>query len=356
MMGSTVESAVRHLPGRREPPQSVSIVGWSGVRWPYFLAHAFRAAGIPLVYPSGDGPEIYKRVGLRALVNAHPSSEPVDASFRSWAGLAVQSGGATLTVDIDEDYFSALGRVPALVAAEERSEVAMPYFSHPRMLAEIDKRGRVAHDEPRAIRIGFAGSVGPHYKQFHGFGMLDREQIISRMMQTFGAQSELAGPPKSWSPSSPIVLVLAESSTQNIRKHMWSGGAYLDLLTTMDFVLTPPGVIMPHSHNVVEGMSRGAIPIMPYSALMCPPLDPGVNCFAFSTLDELDEAVEAALSMPPARVIEMREAVLRYYYGILDPATVGRQIFERTPTTLYVNAEVDSVQAFLHSRGGPSTD
>ena len=111
---------------------------------------------------------------------------------------------------------------------------------------------------------------------------------------------------------------------------------------------------MPHSHNLIEGMSQGAIPILPYGELMCPPLESEVNCLSFATLDELDDAVDAALSMSPTRVAEMRASVLRYYREVLSPAAVGAQIFERRPSTLYVNAEHTSVASFVsHSTASP---
>jgi hypothetical protein len=74
---------------------------------------------------------------------------------------------------------------------------------------------------------------------------------------------------------------------------------------------------------------------------MFPPMQHGVNCLTFSSLDGLRSAIQTALTMSTAEVAELRCGVVAFYETFLAREAVGRALLQRLPQirTLVVNAE-----------------
>jgi glycosyltransferase involved in cell wall biosynthesis len=115
----------------------------------------------------------------------------------------------------------------------------------------------------------------------------------------------------------------------------------MDVMSRSDFFICPPGWRMPHSHNLIEAMSAGTIPITNYDSYMRPPLTPDGNCLAFSTIEELERAIDRALCMPAADIGQMREGVISYYAEYIEPESFGKRLIECSPlvSELVVNDE-----------------
>lgn len=107
---------------------------------------------------------------------------------------------------------------------------------------------------------------------------------------------------------------------------------WLSILSKGDFYLCLPGVRMPWSHNAIEAMALGTIPIIQYNELFYPPLEHLKNCITYSSYDSLDEAIQTALAMSEEHVQEMKDAVIEYHDEYLATA--------RT---------VERIQSFVHS-------
>lgn len=93
---------------------------------------------------------------------------------------------------------------------------------------------------------------------------------------------------------------------------------WLKILGNTNFFLACPGIVIPQSHNCIEAMAMGAIPVLSYSHLFHPNLEDGVNCLSYSTLDELTTKIEFALKMSEDSIEKMRENVLDYYLSNLS--------------------------------------
>jgi hypothetical protein len=102
---------------------------------------------------------------------------------------------------------------------------------------------------------------------------------------------------------------------------------------------------MPQAHNIVESMSRGAIPILNYPNYMVPQLVNGINCLAFSTLDEMELRVREALEMPQSQVQQMRLNAVKYYRDNWKPGNWWAHLLENSKggVTVLVNNEEESV-------------
>ncbi len=123
---------------------------------------------------------------------------------------------------------------------------------------------------------------------------------------------------------------------QNLRKTL---GLY-------NFFMACPGISMPFSHNIIEAMSVGTIPLIQadYALLFEPPLQHLENAIVFERIADLDAIILFAFSMPENKKTTMRKNVLHYYNLHLSPTAVVENIVHLMPEKIYVNAEAHSVR------------
>ncbi len=124
----------------------------------------------------------------------------------------------------------------------------------------------------------------------------------------------------------PFVMAMTEDTRDTVSKHKLSMDSYLDAMSRSDFFICPPGLLVPHSHNIAEAMSVGTIPITNYHDYMRPKLTGGQDCLSFNSLEELDEAVDRALAMTSEEVERLRKNVISYYKKYMDPVAFGEKI------------------------------
>jgi len=97
---------------------------------------------------------------------------------------------------------------------------------------------------------------------------------------------------------------------------------YLNYLAKFDFYLCLPGFIMPFSHNVVEAMRVGAIPVIQYPELFSPELKDRVNCLVFKDLDDLKRINSYVNKLTLDEIKVMRKNVLLYYNSFMNPSNL----------------------------------
>jgi hypothetical protein len=100
---------------------------------------------------------------------------------------------------------------------------------------------------------------------------------------------------------------------------------------------------MPVSHNLIEAMFCGAIPITNGGAFMAESLKDGETCLAFSGEADFVAAIEKALSMSDQGIEKMRGSVWDYYGRFLDPKAFGAGLGMTGFDRILVNAEEKSV-------------
>lgn len=212
-------------------------------------------------------------------------------------------------IDVDRNYYS---------SDEKSSFLIMPYFAHPIFYKNrLYKLAPSLRSNCRTVKILFAGTNSKDaYTQRFGFPILTRDIIIDFLMAGF--KNEIA--------TGLIKVVITNDTRDVINKYSLGPSEYLHQVSLADFFVCPPGWLMPHSHNMVEAMSVGTIPITNYSHYVRPALEPGVNCLSFESTDEFGVAVETALAMTQDDIEVMRQNVVDYYDSILDPAGFGRKL------------------------------
>jgi len=241
---------------------------------------------------------------------------------------------------IDLDYFN-----PAPLPEMLR----IPYHIHPLMQRHPFKPepGRLRH---RILMYGQPDlEWAPELIQDH-FGLLPRSEVFSHLSSgTFdwvrpadymALERFLAGPidhPQA---------CLIDSRTCWIPAEQW-----LKVLSVFDFFIATPGVSMPHSHNMIEAMSVGTIPVTQYGRYLYPPLTDRRDCIAFSDLVDLDRILEELMMMDPEEIVRLRSGVTNYFSNQIEPQHVVERwrAMEANELHMLFNAEEASL-ALLRKR------
>ncbi|MEY4572070.1 MAG: hypothetical protein RLZ10_1296 [Bacteroidota bacterium] len=117
-------------------------------------------------------------------------------------------------------------------------------------------------------------------------------------------------------------------------------------LRKFSFFLACPGVSMPFSHNIIEAMSVGCIPIIEenYANLFNPKLIHLENAIIFAHDEEnLKETIELAFTLDEFQINKMHNSVNDYYSSHLIPKSVLINLFDNQLSTCFLNAEAFSV-------------
>lgn len=218
-----------------------------------------------------------------------------------------------------------------LTTTPEAYDVLFPYMLHPKYYATGDvHRVDCLREHTRTIRLMFSGNFSPRYANPEiesRYGKRNRTQIIeslrsgltdSEMLTVTEANADaLIG-----STPDPRFVFVDTSTGFRIAKDQW-----LATLGRCAFFLACPGVDMPLSHNLVEAMSVGAIPVTQCGDYFDPPLRHGQECFAHDGHDVVT-AVRTVLAMDTGEISRMRDSVLAYYERYLTPQAFARRVLD----------------------------
>jgi hypothetical protein len=202
----------------------------------------------------------------------------------------------------------------------------------------------------RRFRIGFFGTHDREFytKHYHFPGM-NRFEILEAFLQKYGNRmTHLRGFPRHWDPCE-IAVSIDERGGDRRGKTFLSQDHYLEALCECDFVLSPPGICTPLSHNLIEAMFCGAIPITNAGLFMSEPLADGRNCLEFSNAAGFSDAMENAFAMTDSKLLELRLAAFDYYRRFLNPVAFANSLEMFGQGQLLVNAEEKSVP-FVYPR------
>jgi hypothetical protein len=110
-----------------------------------------------------------------------------------------------------------------------------------------------------------------------------------------------------------LAFAIVDTAVASIEAEYW-----LQVLSGADFFLAAPGASFPMSHNAVEAMHAGAIPVIEYPQYFEPPLQDGVNCLTYRGAAELRQRIADALAMDDSRIAVMRRGAVEYYHRYLS--------------------------------------
>ncbi len=114
-----------------------------------------------------------------------------------------------------------------------------------------------------------------------------------------------------------------------------------DLMQRFHFYLALPGILIPQSHNLVEAMAVGCIPVIheAYARLMYPSLEHMKNALVYDSLEKLDELILKSFKLEKDQVESLHENVRNYFENHLSPSAVIKKIEENDFSKIYIQAE-----------------
>ena len=281
-------------------------------------------------YAAREAQTVYKTVSGRKTALA--AADGTDM-------LELSNGERRKTVTLDYDYYEPThggGEKPALY---------FPYYMHPDVYKKgIDGQCNKLRGTEKSIRLLFAGSFDERvYRDNLRFDMMNRYDVCKTVIDAFGEKVTIVDTPqkleelKSGETASDIVFIITKSLENNLQKHLLDQTGYLEMVSRSWFFLSPPGVKIPHSHNLIESMAVGTVPVFNYNRYFYPPLEDGKNCLAFETGDELITAVQTCLSMNEEQRAQIRREALAFYDTYLAPEVAFNTLESQLLETNQIN-------------------
>jgi len=204
----------------------------------------------------------------------------------------------------DRPFEEAPGRLP------------LPFSMNP---MAYERREDERLDELRAVpkswRLFFGGNVDPRLydrdELRRRYGKLTRNGVLRTVVAAIGEDrvARVTDPAELdrlvTEGFSGLVLV---AGSYRIPSERW-----LENLSRSEFFLACPGSRWPMSHNIIEALALGVIPLTEYPEQFFPPLTAGENCVVFSGVDDLAAKVKALLEIGDAELQQLRAGAIEYY-------------------------------------------
>lgn len=203
------------------------------------------------------------------------------------------------------------------------------------------KASDYADNTTRTIGVFYAGNLSESYRNEtinRKFGLMDRVAIIDTLKTGFSGSVNVVNVEGILSGRRGCDLLILDRQSNPVLPV-----DLLRVLSLCSFIVVPPGVVMPQTHFIVEGMSVGCIPILQYRDMFFPKLEHMKNCLYFNDAEDLKSVVSTAMKMSKNDIAIMRKEVVRYYSEHLSPEAVVERIVDPATNYIYLNAESISV-------------
>ena len=124
-----------------------------------------------------------------------------------------------------------------------------------------------------------------------------------------------------------------------------------EVLSRFHFYLACPGVVIPNSHNLIEAMSVGCIPLIQenYALTMVPQLVDMENAIIFKDFSSLPSKIKNCYNLSDDIIDQMQKNVLEYYQLHLTPTGVIKKIKDNKYDKFYLQAEFESAKLFRYN-------
>ena len=238
-------------------------------------------------------------------------------------------------VQLGYDYFN---------KNKEDSFFYVPMALHPNLYFHKYWNTTVALEAKRLNSLFFAGNFdAQQYHQIEDMGkfkVASRLQLIDQLRE-----SNLAAFPKTAeefrAAMQQFAVIIVDTKYFGIEAK-----ELRPCLAQFNFFLACPGISMPFSHNIIEAMSCGTIPVIEreYAQLFSPPLKHLYNAIIFENAAALNKTVELAILLESELVSTIRKNVVQYYSNYLSPQKVVESLANKKPNRVMVLAEAHSVR------------
>lgn len=262
-----------------------------------------------------------------------------------------EAGNWKHIIQLSYDYYQALER-----GRPDKDGLTLPFGIHPRQLRSLAP-GRLdaLRSNSRSISVLFCGAVGDGYRDaevenlFHKSG---RNAIFNQLLRSLDSpkvfivhdvESALKALDDQTFSRKLVVFASTAEHQARIPSERW-----LEVLSKAQALVCPPGVFMPHCHNLIEAMSVGTVPITQYGDLFDPVLRDGENAIGFRDLDDLGQKVSQVLDQREGFFQRFRKNVIEYYEKNLAPGSLLSRIRSLDPgvTRMVINAGGISAESY----------
>nr|WP_324259007.1 glycosyltransferase [Cellvibrio fontiphilus] len=292
----------------------------------FFIRNGFHPVFTDNYLVLGNIQEKFKQLCLREdfsiLSHEQDLADGYTLVTDKWYSSLSRRAGKIITINYQPDYSTSDACFP------------MPFPLFPSLYATgEDLRLQDYRNQQRQWKIFFGGDA--EAKKYNKksirkiYNKLSRAQILEILS---------AGLPKE------LLLELTSEETLRCAEQAISKGVvimntrhckvasekWLGTIARADFFLACPGVRYPMSHNLIEAMAVGTIPITQYPELFFPALEQGKNCLVFTSAAELPALIHKARAMEDQERAAMKANVQRYYDEFLSPqSTITRLLAHR---------------------------
>ncbi len=215
----------------------------------------------------------------------------------------------------------------------------------------------------RTIKLFFSGNLDeksyrrPIFQDF--FKILDRVDVINTVKASLCSDELLDHLPSKDSKRGKAVL-LSWSWNKDVNKHLEKrieNEKWLEVLSTCDFFLATPGLMMPMCFNIIEAMSVGAIPIIEFPELFCPALRHNETAIVFHGKSDLTTKIRTIMEMDIRDIIRIRKNVVGYYDNHLYPTIITEMVESNIGTKgmMFLHATKSSYDDHLQIKSGALT-
>jgi hypothetical protein len=251
-----------------------------------------------------------------------------------WKGTESPPFRVSSLLDIDLRYFEA--------HPTEAPCHYLPYFAHP-LLSDRIPMAPTTHPRKRVFMYGEPGIPFDKASIEGRFGLMGRGEVYRRLLEAdlprflpadFGELMHWLKDPS----ADARVVCLIDSRTFRVPQEYW-----IEVLSRFDFFIATPGFCMPQSHNLMEAMAAGTVPVLQYYGDLRPGLRPGVDCVGFEDAGTLQGALRSVLDMGETEVERLRTGISGYFTEHVDPSNVVGKLLKATmggkALRIYFNAE-----------------
>ena len=216
---------------------------------------------------------------------------------------------------LDYDYYVA-----------DKASYFLPFYLHPDVyLSNLLHLLPTLRSAEKTVGVFFAGSVSEAYESVHKFGFESRQEITDSLVSNISpakllvpsSRAQLFNALEQTDLRRVCVLNITSNRANTLRKHTLRQLEYFQIMARSWFAYCPPG-LHPLSHNIVEAMAMGAIPVFNYGAVFFPRLKHMESCIEYRGSDDVAQAIELALSLPIETRRRMSETVLEIYQKEID--------------------------------------
>ncbi len=284
--------------------------------------------------------EIFSKLDRYSQLLMH--SERILITFKKEQDSLTISDNQLSNVRLDYDWYSDIRM--------DKQNIIFPFSMHPLLYEDSSEQPDILLKNK--IKILFAGNIDKalYSRLSPKFNLIPRHEVVEFLkgfnftrevnkMSELNSNQDLSNK-----------LIIADS-----RNRVFPLAQWLNVLRQTSFFLALPGTVTPLSHNLIEAMSVGSIPIIQYGSYMRPKLKDNLNCISYNTLSELKKKIEYLISVDVNEINRLKQNVLEYYHDYLDLNRFSKKMAllaeedKNEKFTIFLNAEHVTTKAYLRS-------